>query len=748
MKFKNLQTAKNILGVVKKNITAKKVMHGSVLLVSFLIISFMLFINFFPVKALFSLDIAETTKIYDRNGVLLYETLYPEKGRTTELELDQISDFLIDATIAVEDKNFYNHSGVDIEGIARAIYLNIKEGQIVSGGSTITQQLIRNLIGTDKKRTLFQKVKETFLAIRLERVLSKDEILHLYLNTIYYGNLNYGVGAASYGYFGKHVSDLDLAESAFLAGLPQAPNRYDPFDERQAAIDRKNHVLELMEDHGTITDTEYNEAKNEALNFELNLVEVKAPHFVNYVLGELESQFGSSFISEGLHIKTSMDYSMYEKVQEISRANLDLLIGRNVTNASVVVLDPKTADILVMMGSVDYFDTEIDGNVNVAIQARQPGSAIKPITYSVAFEQGWHGATLIEDEPVRFFTADGNPYYPKNYDYEYHGIVSLREALANSYNIPAVLTIEYAGVENVLNKAREMGLETLDQSADHYGLALTLGDGEVRLLDLSSVYMTFDNGGFKKDLRSILEIYDNEGELIFESIEQTGESVLGEDIAFMITDILSDTEARLPEFGDNNVLELDRPAAVKTGTTRDFRDNWTMGYTPDYVVGVWVGNNDNSQMRDVSGIDGAGPIWHDVMQEIHLHMDSSEFEVPASVEQKNFNGTLEWVSTLQNYSDSPTLISIPEIEIKTPFDLDTYQIQSSIPIEYQQISLEVKLSGSEEKVLELEEQLEWWINDEYYGNGNNILWKLSYGEFTIQAESGNLESEEILIYVE
>jgi 1A family penicillin-binding protein len=709
---------------------------------------FLLFLYLFPISFLLNLDVVETSKIYDRNGVLLYETLHPEKGLTTELELSQISPFLIEATIAVEDERFYQHSGMDIQGLGRAVLQNLEAGQIVSGGSTITQQLVRNLIGTDKERTILQKSKEILLALRLEKVLSKDEILKLYLNTIYYGNLNYGVGAASYGYFGKDVSDLDLAESAFLAGLPQAPNRYDPFKENESAIERKNYVLELMIQNANLNPELAEEAQAQELHFQSSLTQVKAPHFVNFILEELEDRYGPTFVTDGLSVTTSLDHDLYEKVREISQENLDLLAGKNVTNAGVMVLDPESADILVMMGSVDYFNENIDGNVNMTTALRQPGSAMKPITYAEAFENGWHGATQLEDEAVRFFTADGNPYYPKNYDFEYHGTVTVRESLANSYNIPAILTIFEHGVENVLNLAREFGLTSLNLSADHYGLALTLGDGEVRLLDLTAVYMTFANGGLKKEPRSILEIKNQDGEIIMQAQDQMGTQIIEEDVAFMITDILSDTEARLPEFGDNNVLELDRPAAAKTGTTRNFRDNWTLGYTPNFIVGVWVGNNDNSQMREVSGIHGAGPIWHDVMQELHFQREIEQFQPPASVEQININGQLEWLSTRINYSEEALKVDTPDIEISSPFDQDTYQIQSSIPRESQNIQLWAEFSGSEESMKKMEEELEWWVGGELHEKGNGAYWNLEYGTHEIIAKSSELESLAISIHVE
>lgn len=710
---------------------------------SILIFLFLVFLNFYPVRSRFEESIGLNTKIYDRNGVMLYETLHREQGKTTEVSLADVPKYLIQATIAAEDQNFYEHPGIDFIGITRALYLNLKEGRVVSGGSTIPQQLVRNVIGINKDRTFLQKIKESLFALRISKVFTKDEILSLYFNKIYYGNLNYGVDAASFGYFGKHVANLDLAESAFLAGLPQAPNRYDPFQHRQDALKRKDYVLSLMGKNGFISKTEMKEAKGEELHFEQNLVTVRAPHFVNYVIEELEDRLGENFVSGGLTVRTTLDYSMQEKVHRIARKNIDLLAGRNVTNASVVILEPETAEIRSMLGSVDYFDETIDGQVNIALRSRQPGSAMKPITYAATFEKGWNGATLIKDEPVRFFTADGTPYVPKNYDYEYHGVVTVREALANSYNIPAVKAVDFASVEAVLALAKKMGLTTLKESAGHYGLAITLGDGEVRLLDLTALYMIFTNGGLQKTPQAILEIRDSDGNLLYQKENQTPERVLSEDIAFMITDILADEGARIPEFGLNNILEISRPAAVKTGTTRNFRDNWTIGYTPDFVVGVWVGNSDNSAMHNISGVYGAGPIWHDIMEEIHRGKEKRKFSIPLSVEKKEFcidenpdeilcnKKIKEWVpkkseASHQLYSEENEKPS--PLKIKKPFDRDIFQINPNTEMEVQQIKFEVEKDPSLGDIT-------WYVNGKEAGKGDALFWQLQKGDFTIQAQA-------------
>lgn len=710
---------------------------------------FLLILNFYPLRDRFESAIVQSTRIYDRNGILLYETLHPEQGKTSRIELTNISKYLLQATIATEDASFYTNSGLDFTGIARATLTNLKRGRVVSGASTITQQLVRNVVGVNKERTVREKIKEIFFALRAAKVFTKDEILEMYLNKIYYGNLNYGVAAASEGYFGKAPADLDLAESAFLAGLPQAPNRYDPFEHRDDALARKNYVLTLMRKNNFISDAEFEAAKNEKLVFENSLVTIRAPHFVQYILNQLQEEFGPEYVTAGLKVKTSLDYNVQQKIQDIARRNLAQLSGRNVTNASVVVLDPRNSQIIAMLGSVDYFNEKIEGSVNIALRSRQPGSAMKPITYAVAFEKGWHGATILEDEPVRFFTADGLPYYPKNYDFAYHGTVTIRSAIANSYNIPAIHAIEFAGVNEVLKKARELGLTTLTNSADHYGLALTLGDGEVRLLDLTEVYMALANGGMHTEPISLLEVRDENDAIVVRTRKEPGRRVIDEGIAFMLTDILSDKSARLPEFGYGNVLELTRPAAVKTGTTRNFRDNWTLGYTPDFVVGVWVGNSDNSPMQQISGIYGAGPIWHDVMEEIHHALPVRLFTPPPSVEKQNFcieeksdgacgKSMLEWVQKGKKTSRPQSDVSAQTqpIRIVKPFDGDIFKVVTNAPREAQQIKLAAEHSEAAGEItwfIRLEEGADADANWKEVGVGDAVFWQLEKGRFAVEA---------------
>lgn len=567
--------------------------------------------------------------VYDRYGRLLYEMPARDGGRHTPVPLAEIPTWLKLATIAVEDASFYRNPGVDLRGLLRALWINLRGGEVLSGGSTITQQLARNLLLAPEernRRTLARKVREAVLAWKLSRRYSKDEILELYLNETYYGSMAYGVEAAALTYFGKHVRDLDLAECALLAGLPQAPTAYNPLENLEAARRRQAAVLDLMVRQGFVTPEEARLAKEEDLALASAPFPIRAPHFVMYVRSLLEQQLGRERLEAGgLRIYTTLDLDLNEAVRDIVRSRLARLAtcngrvrdcppgGHNVRNAAVVVLDPQTGEILAMVGSPDYFSARIDGAVNGTTALRQPGSAIKPITYAAAFaSREMTAATVVWDVRTAFLTREGEPYVPKNYDLQYHGPVRLREALASSYNVVAVKVLDAIGIERMTDLARDLGITTLD--SPHLGLAVTLGGGEVRLLELAAAYAAFANGGRAVRPLAVLRVEDARGRVVWSAPSGLGRQVLDDRVAYLITDILSDETARIPTFGEGSVLELSRPAAVKTGTTTDFRDNWTIGYTPELVAGVWVGNADNEPMWEVSGISGAAPIWHDVME--------------------------------------------------------------------------------------------------------------------------------------
>jgi 1A family penicillin-binding protein len=580
---------------------------------------------------------APSNKIYDRHGELLYEVIDPHLGKHSPLPIDEIPSALQQATVATEDASFYTNPGVELRGILRAVWINLQGGDVLSGGSTITQQVARNLLFSPEERvqrTMTRKLRESILAWRLARLYTKDEILALYLNEIYYGNMAYGVEAAAQAYFDKSVDELDLAECTLLAGLPQAPALYNPLVDLEAAKWRQNVVLDLMVKEGYLTRAEADRAAEEPLQFAAAPFDIRAPHFVTFVWSALERELGVERAAEGgLEVHTTLDVDLQERGEAVVRHHIEVLQesdgpNRNVNNAALVALDPQTGEILAMVGSADYFDSAISGAVNTTLSLRQPGSAVKPVTYAAAFDPAWQGrpdaatrwgvlpftpATMVVDVRTSFVTREGVGYVPLNYDLRWHGPVLLREALGSSYNLPAVKVLDAIGLERMVAQARELGITTFDQSTGRFGRALTLGGGEVTMVELASVYGVFATGGDLVTPVAIQEVVDANGELVYAPPLDRRQTVLDPRVAYLITDILSDEWARLPSFGEQSALYIGRPAAAKTGTTTDWRDNWTVGYTPDLVTGVWVGNADNEPMYHVSGITGAGPIWHDFM---------------------------------------------------------------------------------------------------------------------------------------
>ena len=593
---------------------------------------------------------APSTNIYDRHGVLLYQITDPHQGNHTPLTLAEIPQACLDAAISTEDATFYTNPGFDTRAMLRALLSNLKERSIVSGASTITQQLARNLLFSPAERhevSLTRKLREIILAWRLTQTYAKDEILTLYLNETYYGNLAYGLEAASNIYFGKHAAELDLAECALLAGLPQNPASYNPLENLPAAEARQKDVLNLMVKHGAIAAEAAALAEGEDLQFASVPFPIKAPHWVMYIRGQLEKRFGLEAIyTQGLQVYTTLDLDMQNQAQRAVQYRLEQLAKpegslppRNVRNAAVVIMEPYTGEVLAMLGSPDYFEPRIDGAVNAAMARRQPGSSIKPLTYAAAFDPDWAArygyqpltpATMMMDARTSFVTKEGRPYVPQNYDRAWHGPVLLRESLASSYNLVAVKVLDYVGLEAMTGLARALGITTFDE-ADRFGLALTLGGGEVRLLELTAAYASFANGGYRVEPVAITKVTDAGGNLLYQRQVETGEPVLDARTAYLISDILSDNMARAGAFGEGSPLRLTRPAAAKTGTTTDFRDNWTIGYTPNFVTGVWVGNNDNAPMRHVSGVSGAAPIWRDVMEAIHKNRPVRSFAWPAGL---------------------------------------------------------------------------------------------------------------------
>lgn len=572
----------------------------------------------------------ESSKIMDREGNVLY-SLYGEQRRTI-IEQKNMPDNIRKATIAMEDKDFYKHHGVDFKGIIRAVLYNLTHKKSTQGGSTITQQYVKNAL-LSPKRTFDRKIKELILSLEIEMMFKKDEILTMYLNEIPYGSNAYGIEEASKTYFGKPAKDLDLAESATLAALPQAPTYYSPYGSHPDALKaRKNRVLDNMASLNYITKEEAQKAKQEELAFKPFKDNIKAPHFVMYVREALVDMYGERMVQEeGLKVTTTLD----PVKQEIAEKAIDNGYDKNVkkagaNNDSLVAIDPKTGQILSMVGSHDYFDNENDGQVNVTDALRQPGSAFKPIVYATAFKGKYNPAYTLFD-----LTTDFGNYTPKNYDGNTHGPVSIRKALANSLNIPAVKMLYLAGMDNVIKTAHDMGITSLNDP-DKYGLSLVLGGAEIKLVDLTSAYGVFAGQGVSHQTTPILKVEDNNGKVLHEYKENKNKKeVLDPQIAYEISSILSDNEARSMVFGSNSPLYMEgRTVAAKTGTTNEYRDAWTVGYTPSLVAGVWVGNNDNTPMRAGSaGAMAAAPIWHQFMEQALASYPNEDFAKPAGIQE-------------------------------------------------------------------------------------------------------------------
>lgn len=576
-----------------------------------------------------SLPTPTTTEFYDRNGILLYR-FYEGKNRTP-VKLEEIPKPLVMATIAMEDKNFYRHLGVDINGIARALVSFIRDGE-VQGGSTITQQLIKNTLLTPE-RTLERKTKEIILAFWTERIFSKDEILEMYFNEVPYGGTAWGIAAAAQTYFGKDVKDLNLAESAFLAGLPASPTTYSPYGTNpELAKFRQREALRRMVEERFIDQQLADLTYSEELQIKTPVNEIKAPHFVFHVRAKLSEKYGERYVAQGgLRVYTTLDLKTQEMAEKIVAEEVEKIKNLQVSNGAAMVVNPKTGDILAMVGSKNYWDPS-GGNFNVTTALRQPGSSIKPITYAAAFKQGYSPGNTLLDTPVSFRNL-WETYTPVNYDGKFHGPVTIRTALASSFNIPAVKMLAVVGIPEMIKTAQSLGITTFND-ASRYGLSITLGGGDVKMVDMMQVYSTFSQMGRKNKLHETIKIIDAKGNIIEDEKREEGEIVIEPAIAYLITDILSDNKARAMAFGLNSQLVIPGyQVPVKTGTTDNKRDNWVFGYTPDFVVGTWVGNNDNSPMnqRIASGVTGATPIWNRIMTEVLRNTTPVAFEKPSGI---------------------------------------------------------------------------------------------------------------------
>lgn len=583
--------------------------------------------------------VQQSTKIYDRTGEILLYDLHQDIRRTI-VPYEDISRHIKNATVAIEDDTFFEHDGVRPLAIVRAALSNLRGGNLLGGqgGSTITQQVIKNSI-LENEKTLSRKIKEAILAIRLEQVLTKDEILGHYLNESPYGGTIYGVEEASLSFFGKRSSDVTLAEAAYLASLPQLPTYYSPYGPNRDELEiRKNRVLDNMLALGFISPEEYQAAAAEVVEFKPQVATgIRAPHFVFYIRDLLVERFGEESLAEqGFKVITTLDWELQEKAEEIvKRRALSNEEQYNAENAALVAADPKTGEVLVMVGSRDYFDEEIDGNFNTALADRQPGSSFKPFVYATAFKKGYTPETVVFDLKTQFSTlcAPGNfssvdpCYSPMNYDNKFRGPVSLRNALAQSLNIPSVKVLYLAGIADSIKTARDLGITTL-ADVNRYGLTLVLGGGEVKLLEMVGAYGVFAQEGVRNDIHGILRVEDNLGNVI-EEFEPDPRRVLDRDVALRISDILSDNVARTPLWGPNSALVFPgRDVAAKTGTTNDKRDVWILGYTPNLVVGAWAGNNDNRSMTDLSGLI-ITPLWREFMDVvIERGLPSESFAEP------------------------------------------------------------------------------------------------------------------------
>lgn len=585
--------------------------------------------------------VSDSTKIYDRTGtILLYDT--GTNAKRTTLPLADISPLVQRATIAIEDSNFYNNIGIEPTSIIRAILANIASGGYGQGASTITQQVVKNSLLTQDK-TISRKIKEWVLAIKLTRILSKDKILETYLNETSYGGTTFGIEEASQQFFGHPSKDMTLAEAAYLAAIPQAPTYYSPYGTHRTALDSRHKlVLQRMKEIGMITQADYDAALKVKVEFlSRNSGSIRAPHFVMFVRDYITQQYGEeAAVSGGLKVITTLDYDMQQKAEDsVKKFAPTMAANFNASNTAMVAIDPKTGDILTMIGSRDYFDPSIDGNFNIALAQRQPGSTIKPFIYSTLFKKGYTPQTVLFDVQTEFSTqctVDGKPknpsddqskicYSPNDYDLKFEGPLTIKQALAESRNIPAVKALYLAGIKSSIQTAHDMGITSLNDP-DRYGLSLVLGGGEVSLLDMTSAYGVFANDGVRNQYRSILKVMDKKGNVL-EEAKSSPAQVLAPEISRQISDILSDPAVRmasLAQIADN----VGRQVAIKTGTTNDFRDVWILGYTPNLVVGAWAGKNDNTPMsKNVAGLI-ISPLWGAFMSQVAKNFPPENFQAP------------------------------------------------------------------------------------------------------------------------
>jgi penicillin-binding protein 1C len=631
----------------------------------------------------------QSSKIYDRTGkVLLYE--FAGEQKRTVLAEEDIPDVAKKALLAIEDRNFYNHGAIEIKSLIRAVIYNFIYPNQTQGGSTITQQLAKNAFLTTRK-TIDRKVSEIVLAFKLEKIYSKDQILTMYLNQIPYGAQIYGIEAASQGYFGKPAKELDLAEAAILAAMIQSPSRLSPYGSHTDLLKaRQERVIDNMVAYGWITKEEGEQAKQEKLVYMKQSNVMLAPHFVYFALDQLANKYTQEdLINNGYKITTTLDAELQTKAETLIEKYSKINKDAGVNNMALVAEDPKTGEILAMVGSSNYYDLENQGNFNAALGTRQPGSSFKPFAYLEAFNKGYLPSTIVWDVPTNFSTNPSNPYTPQNYDGLYHGPVDLRHALAQSLNIPAVKTLYLAGLNDTINLATKLGITTLNKSASDYGLSLVLGGGGVRLVDMVGAFSTLSQEGVKQKQISVLEIKDSHGQVIYQREEAAPEKVIEPEPVRILNDVLSDNEARYPIFAQNTLLKVgDYKVAVKTGTSQDYRDAWTIGYTPTVAVGVWGGNNDYSPAKiGGSGERVSAACWHDFILAAIGKLGVESFNPPQIpvVNKPMFNG--DYIVTRQINIDRTTgqvagpLTSPSNIEVRSYSEIHSllYYVNRSNP---------------------------------------------------------------------
>jgi len=646
-KIKLPKFKRTIYKAPKFKISLPKLKIKPKIIVSVSFLTFLLFTFYFLIfrglpspKDLTSRPLQVSTKIYDQNGVLLYK-IFKDQNRTL-VSLADIPLHVRLATLAAEDAEFYSHPGFSVKGIIRALIRNIEKDEL-SGGSTITQQLVKNAL-LNPEKTIVRKIKEIILAMQVERVFTKDQILEMYLNEVSYGGTAYGVKEGAQEYFSKNLDELTLSEASYLAGLTKSPTKFSPFGGNpEIAIQRRDDVLKLMRINKFITVEQEEESKNEEVKIIPGNKDIKAPHFVMYVRQILVDKYGEDLVEKGgLEVTTSLNWEIQQMAQEIVKQEIEKLKNLKVGNGAALVLNPQTGEILAMVGSKDYFDPQ-NGNVNVTLRPRQPGSSIKVVNYAYALSHNFTPASILDDSPTVFKVAGLPAYTPRNYDGEYRGKITLRSALAQSRNIPAVKVLASYGVTKMIDQGRAMGITTW-QDPSMYGLSLTLGGGEIKLIDLARVYATLANLGKRPEITPILKVTNYKGE----ALEENGSSpvqAIDPRVAFMLIDILKDNPARAPEFGLNSYLVIPGhpEVAVKTGTSNNLKDNLTLGFNQKYLVAVWVGNNDAIPMsRIASGVTGASPIWNKILSSLLQNEKSENWQIPEGLAQIPCLGRLEW----------------------------------------------------------------------------------------------------------